>query len=416
MRGIPEDLQKELTVAFLGNFQRVLLWTLTLQILVSIPLFAVRKAWAFVFMALLLALLLILPRQLLRQGRVQSAGWLLAVTVLLGGVGITVLSGGIRSPALFSQLSVIVAATLILRLRGALLLAIPFLTLDLGLAIYQASGRQLPLIFPMPPIVSWFFLLGAVVMAVSNVRLAVTWLAETLGERRQMFERLRKLTSHQEEVREEERHSMAREIHEDLGQQLIGVRLCAAGLTRELETADPQAGRAEALAQVATLSRLVDDAIYTVRGIASELRPAVLDILGLKFALEGLTREFQRSSEITCTADLDAVQVDEATAIAIFRVAQEALTNVQKHAQATRVWITLREDGGEITLTVRDDGRGVGPEELAKTSGFGLAGMREKATARGGTCEIGAGPERGTVLRFRVPSGGAEQSRAAGQG
>jgi signal transduction histidine kinase len=416
MRGIPEDLQQEMTDAFLRNFQRVLVWTLGLQCVVAIPLFAARKVWAFVLIALLLALILILPHRLLRQRRVRSAGWLLAGFGLALSGGLAVVSGGIRSPVLFSQLSLIVAATLILGLRRTLLLAIPLMALDLGLAIYQFSGGQLPLIFPMPPVLSWFILLAAVVMGVSNVRLAMTWLGETLGERRQMFERLRKLTSHQEDVREEERHSVAREIHEDLGQQLIGVRLCAAGLARELETADPQAGRAEALAQVARLSRLVDDAIKTVRGIASELRPAVLDILGLKFALEGLAREFQSGSELPCALDLDAVQADEATAIAIFRVVQEALTNVRKHAQATRVWITLKQDGGAITLTVRDDGRGLQPEDLAKTSGFGLAGMREKATAREGTFEISTGPEGGTVLRFQLPGGVADRSRAAGQG
>jgi signal transduction histidine kinase len=399
LREIPEELRTELTARFLRNFQHVLFWSLALQCAVTIPLFAARKFWAFVIVVLVLVLVLALPRRLLHQDRIRSAGWLLAASALVLGGGFTVVSGGIRSPAVFTQLSLIVAATLILGLRGTLLLAIPFMTLDLGLAVYQASGRQLPIVFPAPPIISWFILLGAIIMMVSNVHLALIWLGEVLGERRRMFDRLRELTSHQEDVREEERRRIAREIHEDLGQQLTAVKLRVVLLSRDLPS-----DNADALAQVGTLSHLLDDAVQIVRGIASELRPSVLDILGLKAALEWLAEEFHRSSGLPCTADLEAIQADAPTAIAIFRVAQEALTNVTKHAQATRIWITLKEDGNAVALTIRDNGRGLKPEDLTKSGSFGVAGMRERATSKGGTFEVAPSTEGGTILKLRLPA------------
>jgi len=405
MRAIPEDLRTELTAAFLRNFQRVLLWSLAVQCVVTIPLFAVRKLWAFALVAVLLVLLVALPRRLMQQGRFRTASWFLAASAMVLSAGLTVVSGGMRSPALFPQMSLIVAATLILGLRGTLLMAVPFMTLDLGLAIYQTSGRQLPLVFPSPPVLSWILLAAAVVMAVSNVHLALTWLGETLGERRRVFDRLRELTSHQEQVREEERQRVAREIHEDLGQQLTAVKLRVVRLSRDLASADLAADRADALAQAGTLSHLLDDALQVASGIASALRPGVLDILGLKAALEWLAQEFHNGSGLPCSADLEAVQVDAKTAIAIFRAAQEALANVTKHAQATRVWITLRNDGEAVVLTVRDNGRGLRAEDLSKAGSFGLAGIRERAASRGGRFEIAAAPQGGTILTMQLPSG-----------
>jgi signal transduction histidine kinase len=393
VRRIPEDLRTELTAAFQRYFERLFFCWAAVECLVVIPFFSARKLWSLAIVAVLLATFIALPRSLLHFGHVRSAVWTPAVSALVVLGWYTVVSGGIRSPAVVYQMAMIVATGLILGLRGTLLLAIPFITLDLGLAIYQATGGQLPVIFPGPPISSWFIILGAFVISASCVHLAVTRLGDALTERR-------KLISHQEEIREEERKRIAREIHDDLGSQLTALKLRLTRLSRDL--ASPAA---DVAAQVESLSQQVDDALKAVHGIATELRPAVLDLLGLKAALEWLAQEFHRSSGLPCTTEVDSVQIDATPGTAIFRVAQEALTNVTKHAQATQVRITLNDDGKAVALSVWDNGRGVRTEDLSKAGSFGLAGMRERAISMGGTFEIAPAPQGGTVLKLRLPHG-----------
>ena len=400
MQRIPEDLTTELAAAFQRYFGRLFYWWVAAESLVVIPFFSARKLWSFAIVALVVVTFVAVPQWLRRLGYVKSAVWtpVASALVILGWY--TAVSGGIRSPAIVYQLTMIVATGFLLGLRGTLLLAIPFVTLDLGLAIYQAAGGQLPLVFPDPPLSSWFLILGAFLISASCVHLAITRLSEVLMERRNLI-------SHQVEIREEERKRIAREIHDDLGSQLTALKLRLARLSRDLASADPASHRTDFSAQVQALCQQVDHAIGAVHGIATELRPALLDILGLKPALDGLVQEFRNSSGLPCDAHIEAVQVDESIATAAFRVAQEALTNVIKHAQASCVWIILKRDGKAVELTVRDNGRGLRPEDLHKTGSFGLAGMRERAASKGGTFEVAPGPEGGTVLRLRLPFGAA---------
>jgi signal transduction histidine kinase len=142
-----------------------------------------------------------------------------------------------------------------------------------------------------------------------------------------------------------------------------------------------------------------------VHQIALELRPAVLDHLGLRSALEWQAREFQARTLIECefVSSVDHLPLDSERSTAVFRILQEALTNVARHARATRVDISLQEQDRQLVLHIHDNGRGISDAELSSTSRFGLLGMRERAHIFGGDVMIEAAPEGGTVVTVRIP-------------
>ncbi len=200
-------------------------------------------------------------------------------------------------------------------------------------------------------------------------------------------------------LREDDRRRLARELHDEFGQALTGLKLDLAWLGRRLDTAAP------ALApDVAAMSGRVDATVDAVRRIAAELRPAVLDDLGLGAALEWQATEFERRSGVACTLDtpLDDAAVDEPTATAVFRVFQEALTNVARHAGARRVVARLTREDDTLVLRVADDGVGVAPG-AGRPGAVGLVGMRERAAALGGDVTVRPGAAGGTVVTLRVP-------------
>ena len=148
---------------------------------------------------------------------------------------------------------------------------------------------------------------------------------------------------------------------------------------------------------------LIDTTIEEVRGLAIRLRPGVLDDLGLVDALDWYTGEFERRSEIPCFFTFDPVpSVDDAVATAAYRIAQEALTNVARHARATRAEVSLRLEDGQLVLTVSDDGRGFRPQIISETEELGLAGMRERAVLVGGSLSVDSEPRKGTRVCLRV--------------
>jgi signal transduction histidine kinase len=210
-----------------------------------------------------------------------------------------------------------------------------------------------------------------------------------------------------EAAREEERTRIARELHDELGSTLTRVRWDIEALEREVTAASPQTSPSvhERLSETADL---VDSTIESVQRIAAELRPAILDDLGLVASLESQVQQFQRATGIACR--LDVLLDDEdggATreqATALFRIVQEALTNIRRHAGASLVNIVLERRDGDLALEVRDNGVGISSENMAKPGALGVLGMRERAALLEGRLDIASRPGTGTVLSVRIPA------------
>ncbi len=219
-------------------------------------------------------------------------------------------------------------------------------------------------------------------------------------ERQRSFDQLRALAARLQNVREEERKKVAREIHDQLGQALTAIKLDLSSLVRGLP-----AGHGPLLEKGAPLLRLVDETIESVRRISTELRPGMLDDLGLAATVEWAAEEFASRTGTKCLLDLAAeeIAVDSETATAVFRIFQETLTNVARHAHASEVKVRLAEENGDLTLEVHDNGRGIGEDELANASSLGILGMRERALLLGGTLTITGQPGKGTTVRIRIP-------------
>ena len=198
---------------------------------------------------------------------------------------------------------------------------------------------------------------------------------------------------------EKERAAVSRELHDELGQVLTALRLDTAWLRERLKGSDPEAsGRAAAACD------LIGKAIDDVRGMATRLRPGALDDLGLVDALDWYVNEFEKRSKVSCVfRHYDVPKVGDRIATAAYRIAQEALTNVARHSSASSVDISIRAEGGVLTLSVEDDGRGFDLRALEESRGLGVVGMRERAELAGGTLTIRSRPGRGTQVRLTAP-------------
>jgi PAS domain S-box-containing protein len=218
---------------------------------------------------------------------------------------------------------------------------------------------------------------------------------------------LRALAGRLHAVREEESARIARDVHDVLGQALTGLKLDLTWLARRLGPEPAVAAAPEILTEhCRSMLDLVDQTLERVRAIASELRPAILDDLGIEAAIEWQTADFTRRTGIHVDLEVArtptrAIGPDQATAL--FRIVQEALTNVVRHAEARRVAVCLEAEGPEAVLIVSDDGRGLPPREPGARTGLGVVGMRERATILGGRIEISSRPGRGTMVVARLP-------------
>lgn len=219
-------------------------------------------------------------------------------------------------------------------------------------------------------------------------------------ELRDSRERLRNLSAHLQAAREEERTAIAREIHDELGQVLaalqMNVSLVADGLRKDQEILTEK---------VRSMALLIEGGIKTVQRISSELRPVMLDDLGLAEAIEWQARQFEKRSGIPCelAVSLKGKDVDREVSITLFRIFQESLTNVVRHAKARKVEASLMEKRGGMELVVRDDGRGITREQVNSPLAFGLIGMRERAGILGGRVKIVGSMKKGTVVIVRIP-------------
>jgi signal transduction histidine kinase len=217
---------------------------------------------------------------------------------------------------------------------------------------------------------------------------------------RRSLDQLRALTTYLQFVREEERTRIAREVHDELGQALTGLKLDMSWLATRLGKTN------QALHDKArTMTDHIDETIQTVRRIATELRPGILDSLGLVAAIEWQANEFFTRTGIPCTVTATAVDtpLDQNFTTVFFRIFQETLTNIIRHANARAVDVQLREVGGELVLTVKDNGRGISEEEIANTRSIGLVGMRERAMLIGGEVTLAGSPGKGTTVTLHVP-------------
>jgi signal transduction histidine kinase len=203
-------------------------------------------------------------------------------------------------------------------------------------------------------------------------------------------------------VQEEERTKIARELHDDLGQALTALKMDVGGLlamTPQSESSEPMRKR---------IMSTLDETVTSVQRISSELRPSVLDDLGLAAAIEAEASRFEQRTGIECELSLpddeDRVLMSGPAVTAIYRIVQEALTNVSRHANASRVEVRLRQRPEELLLEVRDDGRGIAAEEISDPKSFGLIGIRERADLAGGTVHFEGVAGRGTIVSVRIPS------------
>jgi len=219
---------------------------------------------------------------------------------------------------------------------------------------------------------------------------------EELSQSRQQ---LRALSQYLQTALEEERSHIAREIHDEFGQSLTALKMDLAVLSRHL--LPDQAKEAE---RIRAMTDLVDGTIRTVRRVATELRPGMLDDLGLPAALEWQAQEFSRHTGIHAHLEIGegAFDLTRDVATALFRIFQESLTNIARHARASQVLVTLKKSIGGVILTIQDNGRGIIPEDVANPRSFGIIGMRERALAVNGELTVKKAPHNGTLVSVSV--------------
>lgn len=211
-------------------------------------------------------------------------------------------------------------------------------------------------------------------------------------------EQLRELAAHHEAVREEERKRIAMEVHDELGQLLTALKI-EISLVRMRFAGDP-----ELTGRIAQMRRLVEETISMVRNVANHLRPTALN-LGLAAALEWLTQDFSKRTQVPCTLEIwgDDAGLSDRHITALFRIVQESLTNVARHARAQAVSIRLEHGDGWLSLEVQDDGRGFDTRLIGGTESFGLLGIRERVVMLGGTVRFVSEPGKGTTIVIRIP-------------
>ncbi len=209
---------------------------------------------------------------------------------------------------------------------------------------------------------------------------------------------LTQLAQHLQTAREDERHRLARNLHDDLGSLLTSAKLDAARIKSRLAAAAP-----EALDLLAHLVNTLNSGIALGRRIIEDLRPSALSNLGLVSTLEILAREFADSTDVQVHCTLAPVELNPAAELMVYRLVQEAITNISKYAKAQQVWIELGTQHGEVEVSVRDDGLGFDTSAKPQ-SAYGLVGMRFRVEAEGGVLSLASAPGQGTLIRAKLPA------------
>jgi signal transduction histidine kinase len=340
---------------------------------------------------------------------------LVAFTLSMGGTGFLMARlGGLESPLTYGVYTVpLMTVLLIVDLPRRTLAALLMVA-----AYFAGFFATEPAILARPeaatPIV-WAVASAIAAIAVGHVmyvllranflqRSALDGLRRGLEQRvAEQTEQLRNLARNLASVQEEERVRIAREIHDELGQTLTGLRMELENLEgASSQDAVDRPRLAEGFARAGALLTALYDAVGAV---LNALRPRLLDACGLVAAVEALARGLERKAGLTCTVScgLDEEALSQEQSIALYRMVQEALTNVARHAHARNVSISLDVDDRDASIEIRDDGVGFDPEAAAARGRFGMVGIRERARLVGGSCTVDSGPARGTCVRIRFP-------------
>lgn len=244
---------------------------------------------------------------------------------------------------------------------------------------------------------------GIVSLSIQNA-LAFKRIQQTEDELLSSEEKLRALSARLETAREEERGRISREIHDELGQVLTGFKIDLAWLENRIM--EPIQPIEKILEKTRSMIRLVDSTIKRVRKISTDLRPVVLDELGLMDALEWQAQEFEKRTGVPCNIlgnRPEAVEMDKERSLCVFRIFQETLTNITRHAAATKVEVVIDGNEKEFLMKVVDNGKGIAEVEVYKARSLGLLGMRERANMFGGYVDIWSSPGKGTSVVVQVP-------------
>src|SRR5258706_2519427 len=230
-------------------------------------------------------------------------------------------------------------------------------------------------------------------------------------------EQLRALSARLQSAKEQEGIRIARELHDELGSELSSLRWDLEDVYDAISKFEDRSQIEESLQKMTAMMRLAETTINNVRRISSELRPIALDDLGLTDAIEWQARQFQERTGIMveCDCTLENVDLTREQSTAAFRISQEALTNILRHAQATKVHIQLNKENGDLVLTISDNGRGITESEKSGQSTLGLLGMRERAHLVGGKIDIAGSKDKGTLVTLRFPIVGAGLTFEAGK-
>jgi signal transduction histidine kinase len=211
---------------------------------------------------------------------------------------------------------------------------------------------------------------------------------------------LRELSARVLEAREDEKTRIARELHDELGQLLTALKMDLSWLRERLPSTELGAKAEE-------MAALLDQTVTATRRISADLRPLMLDDLGLAEATSWFVEDFAKRSGIAVDAriaeDLPAEALSKSTSNTVYRAVQESLTNIARHSGAKHAWVVIEAADGALYVEVEDDGRGIAPQDLAKSRSLGLKGMRERVAYLGGALEIGRAARGGTRLRLRMP-------------
>lgn len=228
-------------------------------------------------------------------------------------------------------------------------------------------------------------------------------------ELKQSRRQLRELASYLESAREQERTRIAREIHDELGQALTGLKMELHCCIQRLPEDDPWL-----MERAKKLLELIDDNVHLVQRISSELRPGLLDNLGLSAAIEWQAAQLRERTgiEYDFASEPEDIVLDQTRSTALFRIFQETCTNIARHAKATKMAIMLKETPEEVVLRISDDGRGIKEEEISNPRSFGLMGIKERVLSLGGAVEFLGAVNQGTTVRVRLPK--SDVSEVAG--
>ena len=234
----------------------------------------------------------------------------------------------------------------------------------------------------------------------ANITLRNEVVERTNAEKQLMVirEQLRNLSNHLQNIREEEKTRIAREVHDELGQSLTALKMDLVCLKEELP--DQNSDLQE---RVQTMSGLIDSTITSVQRISSELRPQILDVMGLCEAISWQTREYEKRTNLQFDLNCEEVNINKELTTELFRIFQEALTNVVRHSKADRVSVHLHQDEKQLTLEIEDNGEGMPPEKINDSKSLGLIGIRERILFFGGEVEFLGEPGKGTRIIVKTP-------------